>query len=57
MAAGRGHTEKIGDYTIFRDDKIGRGAFGTVYGAMHEDGTVLAVKEIDVQQGCPSRSY
>ncbi len=49
MAAGGGHTVKISNYTVFKDDRIGRGAFGTVYGARHEDGRVLAVKEIDVQ--------
>ncbi len=46
MAAGEGHTQQIGDYTVYKDDEIGRGAFGTVYGARHFDGTVVATKKI-----------
>ncbi len=49
MAEGRGVTEQIGQYTVFKEDEIGRGAFGTVYGASDADGTVIAVKKIITQ--------
>ena len=49
MAAGQGHTEQIGQYTVFKDDEIGRGAFGVVFGAKHTDGRVMAVKKIDTE--------
>ncbi len=49
MAEGRGLTEQIGQYTVFKDDEIGRGAFGVVFGARHADGRVVAVKRIDTE--------
>ncbi len=37
---------RIGDYTVYTTQQLGRGAFGTVYKATHNDGRQAAAKEI-----------
>ncbi len=49
MAEGEGHTMQIDNYTVFKDDEIGRGGFGTVYRARDADGMIVAVKKIIVK--------
>ena len=43
-------SQQVGDFRVFTRDRLGRGAFGTVYKAEDKDGRPVAAKEIVFQE-------